>query len=233
MCYKINEHHLTHDVRPTIAYAGLQTNLELVNPYSMPQPCCKQHNTIATWFVCPDGHGCCYFTSRTVKCTAAGTFEPNCGILTSYHTYEKRVPVVEDEVWVPLVSLDQHIGSSANCRETFLPHHQTVSEMDEEIEELTEYLEQLVSEFFDTKAAYSHLKTGWRCDAHHVCERVLEDHCREFAIREELEELKGRLADMESEILALEVKFAVRRLRFEATAFGFTGTCDINNFSLK
>lgn len=106
--------------------------------------------------------------------------------------------------------------------------------MGSEVEDLGENLEQLVSEFFTTKATYDAMESGWRCDDHDVCERVLQPYaCREFALREELREIQDRLVVMESEISALEVKFAVRRLRFDATAFGYTGSCNISNLSLK
>lgn len=233
MCYQINEHHLIHDIRPCVSYSGLQKSVQLVNPYSTPEPCCEQSAAIARWFACPHGHGCCYLTSRIVKCTAAQYYAKHCEILTQYHTYEERVPLVEQKVWPSLPILDEDIGLPENRHETFLPHHETVFEMGSEVENLGEALEQLVSEFFTTKATHDAMENGWRCDGHDVCERVLQDHCREFAIREELREIQERLVVMESEISALEVKFAVRRLRFDATAFGYTGSCDITNLSLK
>lgn len=232
MCYKINEHHLLHDVRPLVSYFGLQKTVELVNPYAIPETCCKQHKTIASWFVCPD-HGCCYLTSRIVECTAE-RYGGHCEVLTQYHTYEERVPLVEHKKWPSLPVLDEDIALPENRDEAFAPHHEVVFEMGTEVEDLGESLEQLVSEFFTTKATYNALESGWRCDAHDVCERVLQPHeCREFALREELREIQNRLEAMECEIASLEVKFAVRRLRFDATAFGFTGECDISNLSLK
>lgn len=233
MCYKINEHHLVHDVRPRVSYEGLQKSVELVNPYALPQPCCEQSATIARWFACPT-HGCCYLTSRIVKCTTVPDEAPHCEFLTPYHTYEERVPLVEYKVWSSLPILDVDIGLPENSRDTFPTHHETVFDMGTEVEDLGESLEQLVADFFTTKATYDALKTGWRCDAHEVCKRVLQPHeCREFALREELQEIRDNLAVMECEISALEVKFAVRRLRFDATAFGFTGSRDISNLSLK
>ncbi|KAK7699795.1 hypothetical protein SLS64_011407 [Diaporthe eres] len=175
-----------------------------------------------------------YVHHGIVKCTAGENYAKHCGILTQYHTYEERVPLVEQKVWPSLPILDEDIGLPENRRETFPPHHETVFEMGSEVEDLGEALEQLVSEFFTTKATYDAMESGWRCDGHDVCARVLQFHeCREFALREELREIQERLAEMESEISALEVKFAVRRLRFDATAFGYTGNCNITNLSLK
>ncbi|KAI7779935.1 fad binding domain containing protein [Diaporthe eres] len=234
MCYQINEHHLIHNIRPCVSYSGLQKSVQLVNPYSTPKPCCEQSAVIARWFACPYGHGCCYLTSRIVKCTAAQDYAKHCDILTQYHTYEERVPLVEQKVWPSLPILDEDIGLPENSHELFPPHHQTVFEMGSEVEDLGEALEQLVSEFFTTKATYDAMESGRRCDGHDVCERVLQHHeCREFALREELREIQEKLVVMESEISALEVKFAVRRLRFDATAFGYAGSCDITNLSLK
>lgn len=234
MCYKINQHHLTHDVRPCVSYSGLQKSIELVNPYSMPQPCCEQNAAIARWFACSFGHGCCYLTSRIVKCTAAQVYEPHCGTLTPYHTYQERTPLVEGKTWPCLSALDEDIGSTDNCQEAFTPHHEVVFEMGSDVENLGEALEQLIVDFFAAKAAYHALQSGWRCDAHNVCERVLRPHeCREFALQEELRGIQDSLEAMESEINALEVKFSVRRLRFDATAFGFTGKRDISNLSIK
>lgn len=231
MCYNINEHHMIHDIRPCVSYSGLQKSVQLVNPYSEPKPCCEQSAAIARWFTCPYGHGCCYLTSRIVKCTAAQDDAHHCEILTQYHTYEERVPLVEQKAWPSLLILDEDIALPENCRETFPPHHETVFQMGSDVEYLDEALEQLVAEFFTTKATYDAMEKGWRCDGHDVCARVLQR--REFAIREELREIEDKLVAMESEISALEVKFAVRRLRFDATAFGFTGSCDISNLSLK
>lgn len=234
MCYKINQHHLVHDVRPLVSYSGLQTNVDLVNPYAVPQPCCEQRTSIARWFVCPHGHGCCYLTSRIVKCTAAQGYEHDCGLITDYHTYKERVPLVADKMWQPLPVLDDDISLPENCHEAFPPHHEVVFEMGTEVEDLGEELEQLVSDLFTTKATHNALGSGWRCDSHDICERVLQSHeCREFALRKELREIQDKLNVMECEISALEIKFAVRRLRFNATAFGFAGKCDISNLSLE
>lgn len=232
MCYKINEHHLVHDVRPIVSYSGLQKSVALVNPYSEPQQCCEQSATIARWFTCPC-HGCCYLTSRIVKCPMAQDHS-QCSIITQYHTYQERAPLIEQKVWPALQSLDEDIGSPENCHEVYQPHHEAVYEMGSEVEDIGEDLEQLVSEFFATKATYNALENGWRCDDHDVCQRVLQPHeCREFALRKELHGIEDELVAMESEISALEVKFAVRRLRFDATAFGYTGNRDIGNLSLK
>ena len=234
MCYKINEHHLTHDVRPCVSYSGLQKSIQLVNPYSMPQPCCEQSAAIASWFACSYGHGCCYATSRIAKCTAAQDHEPHCDTLTPYHTYQEREPLVEGKKWPCLSVLDEDIGSTEDGHNPFPPHHQVVFEMGSDVEDLGEGLEQLIAEFFAAKATYHALQSGWRCDAHKVCERVLQPHeCREFSLREELRMIQDRLEAMESEIIALEVKFSVRRLRFDATAFGYAGKCDISNLSIK
>lgn len=232
MCYKINEHHLVHNVRPCISYSGLQKSVELVNPYARPQSCCDQSTTTARWFACPY-HGCCYLTTRIVQCTAAEEHAPHCDVVTQYHTYQERVPLVEHKVWPALPILDEDTGLPENSHEVFPPHHELVFDMGSEVEDLGESLEQLLSDFFTTKATYDALESSWRCDAHDVCVRVLQPECREFALREELQEIQNRLAAMECEISSLEVKFAVRRLRFDATAFGFTGSCDISNLSLK
>ncbi|KAH8763048.1 hypothetical protein F5883DRAFT_646224 [Diaporthe sp. PMI_573] len=234
MCYQINQHHLVHDVRPLVSYSGLRKSIDLVNPYSVPQPCCEQRASIAKWFVCPYGHGCCYLTSRIVRCTASEGYERHCGTITDFHTYEERVPLVEDKEWLPVRALDDDISRPENCHEAVPPHHETVFEMGSEVEDLGEELEQLVVDFFATKAIYTALKGGWRCDSHDTCERVLQPHeCREFAVRNKMQEIQSSLDTMECEISVLEVKFAVRRLRFDATAFGFTGKCDVSNLSLK
>ncbi|KAL1846852.1 hypothetical protein Daus18300_014137 [Diaporthe australafricana] len=233
MCYKLNHHHSAHDVRPRFAYSGLQTSVELVNPYAAPHQCCAQDATIASWFACPFGHGCCYYCSKIVKCTAADALEPHCGNLTAYHTYEENTSVIKAKKWLSLSVLDQEIGSTQGRHGDFPPHHEVVWEMGNEVEDLAEDLEELTAEFFDLKALHTTLTSGWRCDAHDICTRVLQSHeCREFALREELQVIDDDLSEMESEIVALEIKVAIRRLRFDATAFGFTGKCDINRMSL-
>lgn len=233
MCYKINEHHLVHNVRPCVSYSGLQKSVELINPYAIPKPCCEQSATIASWFACPC-HGCCYLTTRIVRCTAAEGHADHCDVITQYHTYQERVPLAEQKMCPSLPILDEDTGLPENSHEVFPPHRELVSELGDEVEDLGESLEQLVSDFFTTKATYNALESGWRCDAHEVCIRVLQPHeCREFALREELQEIEAGLVAMECEISSLEVKFAVRRLRFDATAFGFTGSCNISNLSLK
>lgn len=235
MCYKINEHHLVHDVRPLVSYSGIQKSVNLVNPYAPPQPCCEQSATIAKWFACPFGHGCCYLTSRIVKCTSSQGYKHHCGTLTDYHSYEERVPLVEDKLWAPLSALDDDISSPENCHQAFQPHHEVVFEMGTEVEDLAEELQGLVTDLFTTKAIYTALeRDGWRCDSHEICERVLQFHeCREFAIQKEMGEIQSRIEAMDVAISALEVKFAVRRLRFDATAFGFVGKCDVSNLSLR
>lgn len=233
MCYKLNHHHSAHDVRPRFAYSGLQTSVELVNPYAEPHPCCKQDATIASWFLCPYGHGCCYYFSKFFKCTAASVFEPHCGNLTAYHTYEERLSVIKTKEWLPLRVLDQEIGSLQGRHGDFPPHHEVVKELGDEVEDLVEDLEELTSELFSLKALRTTLTSSWRCDAHEICTRVLQSHeCREFALREEFWAIDDRLSELENAIVALEIKVAVRRLRFDATAFGFTGRCDINRMSL-
>lgn len=169
-----------------------------------------------------------------MRCTASQSYEGQCGTITDYHTYEERVPLVEDKTWLPVPALDEDISRPENCHEAFPPHHEVIFEIGSEVEDLGENLEQLVADLFTTKAIYNVLESGWRCDSHDTCERVLQPHeCREFALRTEMREVQSRLEKMECEISALEVKFAVRRLRFDATAFGFTGKCDISNVSLK
>ncbi|KAI3395177.1 hypothetical protein diail_1671 [Diaporthe ilicicola] len=230
MCYELNYHFSEHDVRPTITYSGLQTSVELVNPYATPAPCCKQDAMISSYFVCPFGHGCCYYYTKTVKCTAADALKPNCGSLTPYHIYEEKLSVLKAKGWLPLGGLDQGIQERGAV---FPPHHEAVLKMGEELDGLAEELEVLVDEFFKLKDTHEALSSGWRCDAHDTCTRVLQHHeCREFAITEELRAIDEDLAEMEKDIVALEIRFVIRRLRFDATADGYTGDCDMDRVSL-
>jgi hypothetical protein len=235
MCYKINQHHLVHDARPIFSYSGIENSIDLVNPYTVPEPCCNQLPSIARWLACPYGHGCCYLTSRIVKCTASQGLERDCGVITDFHTYEERVPLFEGRKWLPVTSLDNHISQSDNCSgEACLPHHMAVLELRSEVEDMAEDLKELLDFFFEAKAVYNSLETGWRCDDHDMCERVLQSHeCQEFGLRDAMKQVQGIIDRLEYEISALEVKFTVRRLRFDATASGFTGKCDMNNVSIK
>lgn len=170
-----------------------------------------------------------------MKCTSSHGYQRHCGTITDYHTYQERVPLVENKLWAPISALDDDISSPENCHQVFQPHHDVVFEMGAEVEDLSEELQGLVADLFTTKAIYTALETdGWRCDSHDICERVLQFHeCREFAIQKEMRAIQSRVEAMEVGISALEVKFAVRRLRFDATAFGFVGKCNISNLSLK
>lgn len=237
MCYRVYQHTLVHDARPTVQWCNDEAqNTRIINPYADPRPChcTSQDPTIAVWLRCSFGHKCCYLVSHIVRCTntinmPTTNFKKthlsppieeghlqHCAELTPYHTYTPAQSVFNkqdrpdnvygsenDEGWYPWPVLDGQIGRLENRQELFPSREETIAKMSRAILKCETRLKKLDAEL-------QHLER--RDDSNDACSQILsaKDCLRNFK-------------ELDEDLLEVETRLAIKRMLFDAIAFGFAG----------
>ncbi|KUI69442.1 hypothetical protein VM1G_05368 [Cytospora mali] len=239
MCFHIYEHTLVHDIRPLVTYKGGVDDDTMVNPYAKPEPCCQQNDTIPPNFRCEFGHGCCYLSSRVIKCTETAMSLLECGDSVPYHTYQPAKEVYEsdgpdnvfaseDEGWYPWPSINESVGKPENSDRLYAPFEEYVKVLIKKILVIEKEIEDVVLEFRDVETKYRELKRQRRCDSHDVYIRVRE--CTEIELCRDMREMKSRLFQLDRDLSALNTRFAVQCMALDAVARGFVGECSFESY---
>lgn len=252
MCYRVYQHTLVHDARPTVQWCSDEMKyIFIVNPYADPKPCrCDgQETSIATWLRCSFGHKCCYLVSWVVCCTsmmASGDHNSkkprsnldkvglqHCRDLTPFHAYTPAHSVYNKQD-----GLDNVYGSEHD--EGWYPwpvldgqigysanQHELFPPREETIEMMSRAILKCEERIKRIDTKLQHLRT--KSENSNL---NLEGACsQKQSPMPTAKDCLQKLKEIDVEIMKVETSLAIKRMLFDAVVVGFTGKRGLHTIS--